>query len=96
MGLSASPAAGARPCGALQVRGESYDATIQSGHVSCREAYSTLKAFLSGQGTEHGGREAPSYEKTWTLHGGWRCRFDAAGAGCTRRHPAASILALLP
>ena len=58
-----SPALGAASCGRIVVRGETFTTTIQSGHAACKEARGTLKVFLAGGGTEHGGRDAPSYKK---------------------------------
>jgi len=87
-------AAGARiNCGRIRANGFLFDVTIQHGHARCREARDALRTFLSGGGVEHGGASSPSYLKTWTLRGGWRCGFGTNGGGCTRKHPYAVILA---
>jgi hypothetical protein len=78
------------------VRGFTFNVSVRSGRVSCGEARFTMKVFLAGGGTEHGGASSPSFKKTWTLHGGWRCGFGTGGGGCTRRHPPGSILGLAP
>lgn len=94
--VAPAAATGATSCGRIEVHGFPFIVTVDNGRVACREARSTIKAFLSGRGTEHGGASSPSFKKTWTLHGGWRCGFAAGGGGCARRHPHASILALSP
>jgi hypothetical protein len=91
--LTPASASSATSCGRIRVHGEKFSVTVQSGRVSCQEARSTMEVFLSGGGTEHGGPSSPSFEKTWTLHGGWRCGFGTGGGGCTRRHPPGKILA---
>jgi hypothetical protein len=94
--VPAAGASSATSCGRIQAHGFTFNVTVGSGRVSCREARSTMKAFLSGGGTEHGGPSSPSFKKTWTLHGGWRCGFGTGGGGCTRRKPHAVILGVAP
>jgi hypothetical protein len=69
-------------CG--RIEGGEVKVLVERGHVPCREARKVMAAFLSGQGTEHGGPDSPSYRKSWSLHGGWRCGHAAGGGGCTR------------
>jgi hypothetical protein len=94
--VPAATATSATSCERIQVHGFTFNVTVRSGRVSCKEARSTMKTFLSGGGTEHGGPSSPSFKKTWTLHGGWRCGFAAGGGGCTRHHPPGVILAETP
>ncbi len=86
VGLAALPASApaARSCGSFRVHGVSYKVQVLRGGVPCSEAAKTMKAFLSGQGVEHGGRNAPEYKRTWTLPGGWRCGHGTGGGACIR------------
>lgn len=85
-GLAAlpAPAPAARSCPSLRFGARSYRVRVMHGPVSCAEATKTFKAFLSGRGVEHGGRNAPEDGKTWTLAGGWTCQHDAGEDACIR------------
>ena len=73
-----------RLCSSLKAKGTTYGLAINRGSVSCASAARTMVSFLSGGGTEHGGRSAPEARKYWTLSGGWKCTRATNGGSCFR------------
>lgn len=71
-------------CPALKVHGTTLGLAINRGSVSCGAAAGTMRAFLAGGGTEHGGRSAPEAQKYWKLSGGWTCTRATNGGNCFR------------
>lgn len=82
--LGASSASAYRHCGTFDHGEDTFSVVVEKGALPCWEARHVLHAFLSGQGIEHGGATSPSYEKTWSLHRGWKCGHGAGGGACVR------------
>jgi hypothetical protein len=84
--ISATPAAANRACGSVVIGGVQRESVeIFRGRVSCADARAVISSFGSGHGIEHGGRNAPFSQKTWTIPGGWSCGKGTGGGVCIRR-----------
>src|SRR5205823_4399229 len=80
LAMAGGSSARSRSCRGFELDGSYYNVTIHKGRVRCKEARHTLRAFLSGQGTERG--SGPESNKYWTLPQAWKCGHGAGGGAC--------------
>lgn len=81
---AATAGANARSCGRTTLSSTHFKIVIRRGPVSCGEAKTVMRLFLSGGGVKHG--SGAEYKLTWTVDG-WTCGHGAGGGACIRGGP---------